>query len=154
MMGERPTISSPAVSDSYAQDEHSRHADEDVMSPTRPREQDPQALLPLKPIELLVLTMLSGSDRHGYGLRQDIVDHTNGRVALEAGNLYRYIRRLESEGLVGETEPRRSSDRDDERRIYYRLLPFGRRVLAAELLRLQALMRMAESNRVIAPVRA
>jgi DNA-binding PadR family transcriptional regulator len=114
---------------------------------------DPHELLPLKPIELLVLTMLSSGDRHGYGLRQDIVEHTKGRVSLEAGNLYRYIRNLESEGLIEETEPRPSGAGDDERRIYYTLLPFGRRVLATELQRLRELMRLAESNRVIAPAR-
>ena len=34
-----------------------------------------------KPIELLVLTMLSGGDRHGYGIRQDILEHSGGRIA-------------------------------------------------------------------------
>ena len=116
------------------------------MSPSRSRARDPRALLPLKPIELLVLTMLSTGERHGYGLRQDIVDHTEGRVALEAGNLYRHIRKLQSGGLVGETEPRPAGRGDDERRIYYRLLPFGRQVLAAELERLRALMRIVEDN--------
>lgn len=124
------------------------------MTPSRGRERDPNELLPLKPIELLVLTMLSAGERHGYGIRQDIVDHTRGRISLEAGNLYRHIRRLESEGLLGETEPRPVASDDDERRIYYRLLPFGRRVLAAEMLRLRALMRIAEANRVLQPARA
>src|SRR5215212_6735777 len=110
------------------------------------RDANPDDLLPLKPIELLVLTMLSRGERHGYGIRQDIVTHTSGRIALEAGNLYRHIRRLQSEGLIGETEPRPVAGNDDERRIYYRLLPFGRRVLAAEVLRLRALMRIAEEN--------
>jgi DNA-binding PadR family transcriptional regulator len=123
------------------------------MTPQRSRDRDPDDLLPLKPIELLVLTMLSAGDRHGYGLRQDIVTHTEGRVALEAGNLYRHIRKLQSEGLVEETEPR-AVDGDDERRIYYRLLPFGRRVLGAELGRLRALMRIAEANRVPSPSRS
>ena len=116
--------------------------------PYRARERDPNELLPLKPIELLVLTMLSAGERHGYGLRQDIVAHTQGRISLEAGNLYRHIRKLETEGLVEETEPRPIAANDDERRIYYRLLPFGRRVLGAEMLRLRALMRIAEANRV------
>jgi len=115
---------------------------------------DPNDLLPLKPIELLILTMLSAGERHGYGIRQDIVDHTEGRVALEAGNLYRHLRRLESEGALAETEPKPVPGAgDDERRIYYRLLPFGRRLLAAELNRLRALMRIAEANRVIQPAR-
>ena len=115
---------------------------------------DPSALLPLKPIELLILTMLSGGERHGYGIRQDIVDHTGGRIALEAGNLYRHIRKLESEKLVAETEPRAVPGDDDERRIYYRLLPFGRRVLAAEVRRLRALIAVAEANHVAAPANA
>ena len=122
--------------------------------PFKAQERDPEELLPLKPIELLVLTMLSAGERHGYGLRQDIVAHTEGRISLEAGNLYRHIRKLQSEGLVEETEPRPIANNDDERRIYYDLLPFGRRVLGAEMLRLRALMRIAEANRVLAPARA
>jgi DNA-binding PadR family transcriptional regulator len=116
------------------------------VNPSRSRARDPREFLPLKPIELLVLTMLSGGDRHGYGLRQDIVDHTEGRVALEAGNLYRHIRRLQSDGLVDETEARASGRADDERRIYYRLAPFGRQVLAAEIARLRALMRIVDRD--------
>lgn len=116
------------------------------------RSPDPATLLPLKPVELLILTMLSAGDRHGYGIRQDIADHTGGRVALEAGNLYRHIRRLQSDGLIDETEPRPLTDTGDERRIYYRLIPFGRRVLAAEVRRLRALIAIAEANQIIAPV--
>jgi DNA-binding PadR family transcriptional regulator len=122
------------------------------MPPTRPRDRDPYELLPLKPIELLVLTMLSAGERHGYGLRQDIVSHTKGRISLEAGNLYRHIRKLQSDGLVEETEPKLVGVESDERRIYYRLLPFGRRVLAAEIRRLRELMRIAEDNSILAPV--
>jgi DNA-binding PadR family transcriptional regulator len=118
----------------------------------RRRERDPDELLPLRPIELLILTMLSAGDRHGYGIRQDIVEHTGGRIALEAGNLYRHVRRLETESLVAESD-RRAAD-DDERRIYYTLTPFGRRVLAAELLRLRALVQLAEERRIIAPAGA
>ena len=117
--------------------------------PKRPP--DPDSLLPLKPVELLILTMLSAADRHGYGIRQDIAEHTSGRVALEAGNLYRHIRRLQSEGLIDETEPRPLASSGDDRRIYYRLLPFGRRVLAAEVRRLRALIAIAEANQVLAP---
>src|SRR5947199_7175230 len=103
---------------------------------SRARDRDPRNVLPLKPFELLVLTMLSAGDRHGYGIRQDIIDHTNGSIELEAGNLYRTIRRLEADGLVDESDRRPAEETDDERRRYYRLTPFGRRVLAAELERL------------------
>src|SRR6185369_9787730 len=95
---------------------------------------DPESFLPLKPIELLIVTMLSAGNRHGYGIRQDIFAHTDGRVAIEAGNLYRHIRGLEASGLIDEaTSPRSETD---ERRIYYRLTPLGKRVLGAEMRRL------------------
>lgn len=119
--------------------------------PTRPSE-DPEALLPLRPVEALLLTMLAGGDRHGYGLRQDIVAHTGGRIVLEVGTLYRHLRRLEDERLL--TEAPQPSGEDDDRRIYYRLTPFGKRVLAAEMARMRSLLRLAESRRVIAPGRS
>jgi DNA-binding PadR family transcriptional regulator len=110
----------------------------------------PDDLLPLRPVELLLLSMLAAGDRHGYGLRQDIIDHTGGKLELEAGSLYRHIRRLEDARLVVEAA---APLQEDERRIYYRLTPFGRKVLAAEMLRLRALVRLAERYRVITPAR-
>ena len=121
--------------------------------PSRPATEDPDALLPLKPVEALLLTMLTAGDRHGYGLRQDIIDHTGGKIALEAGSLYRYLRRLEEAGALAEASGRHPAE-DDERRIYYRLTPFGKRVLAAEMVRLRSLVRLAEARRVIAPGRS
>jgi DNA-binding PadR family transcriptional regulator len=103
--------------------------------------------LPLKPVELLVLTVLAGGDRHGYGIRQQILEVTDGRVSVEAGNLYRHIRALEQDKLVDDVAAPRSST--DERRIYYRLTPLGRRVLSAELRRLRALIQLAEQKGIL-----
>lgn len=111
----------------------------------------PETHLPLRPVELLLLTMLTAGNRHGYGLRQDILDHTGGKIELEAGSLYRHIRRLEDARLVAEAP---APADEDERRIYYRLTPFGRKVLAAELVRLRSLVRLAESRRIISPARS
>ena len=121
------------------------------MSPRQPPD-DPEALLPLRPVEALLLTMLANGDRHGYGLRQDIIEHTGGKIELEAGSLYRHIRRLEDAGAGGRGGG--APPEEDERRIYYRLTPFGRKVLAAEMLRLRALVRLAEARRVISPARS
>ncbi|MDQ6829870.1 MAG: PadR family transcriptional regulator [Gemmatimonadota bacterium] len=109
---------------------------------------------PIKPVELLILTMLTAGERHGYGIRQDIIDHTGGEMRLEAGNLYRSIGRLMDQGLVAESGRRPAADLDDERRRYYKLTPFGRRVLADEMLRLRALVRLAESRKLITQERA
>jgi DNA-binding PadR family transcriptional regulator len=96
--------------------------------------------------------MLVAGERHGYGIRQDILDHSRGRIELEAGSMYRHIRHLEDEGLVQPAAAHHAPD-DDPRRIYYSLTPFGRRVLAAEMRRLRELVHLAESRRVIAPAR-
>lgn len=117
-----------------------------------PPSKNPDDLIPLKPVETLILSMLAGGERHGYGIRQDVLDHTRGRIELEAGSLYRHIRRLENDGLVESGGGRRPAA-GDERRIYYRLSPFGRRVLAAEMLRLRELVRLAEARHIIAPAR-
>ena len=108
-------------------------------------------LLPLRPVDFLVLLMLAQGDRHGYGIMQDVEAHTQGEVLLEAGSLYRTIRRLQDQGLLTESGRRPSADRDDERRRYYRLTPMGRRVVGAEADRLRALVRLAEAAQVLAP---
>ena len=91
--------------------------------------------------------MLAAGNRHGYGLRQDILDYTDGKVELEAGTLYRHIRRLEDAKLVAEAG---APADEDERRIYYRLTPFGRKVLTAETVRLKSLVRLAERHLTLA----
>jgi len=119
---------------------------------TMPGSADPTRFLPLRPVELLILTVLGSGDRHGYAIRKQVLESTQGRVSIEAGNLYRYIRSLEDDGLVADA-PTRSVDADD-RRIYYRLTTLGRRVLGAELERLRALVRHAEAEGLVAPSRA
>jgi PadR family transcriptional regulator PadR len=103
----------------------------------------------IKPVELLVLTVLAAGDRHGYGIRQDILRHTGGEIEIEAGNLYRLIRGLEDDGYVDEARAPRNET--DERRIYYKLTPLGRKALAAEMLRLRELVRLAEIRGILAP---
>jgi DNA-binding PadR family transcriptional regulator len=95
------------------------------------------------------MSMLLGGERHGYGIMLDVAEHTGEAIQLEVGSLYRSLRRLLDEGLVEESERRPASDLDDERRRYYRLSAFGKRVLAAEALRLRRLVRLAESHGLV-----
>ena len=105
----------------------------------------PNDFLPLKPVEFLILMTVATGERHGYGIMLDIAERT------EAGGLYRSIRRLLSDKLLTESARRPVVDLDDERRRYYALSPLGKRVLAAEALRLRALVRAAEAIRIIDP---
>lgn len=122
------------------------------MAVTPTRAEAPESRTPLRSIDFLILLMLARSgDRHGYGIMQDVSEHTAGSVELEAGSLYRTIRRLQDDRLLEESSRRPAADLDDERRRYYRLTPFGKRVVAAEAARLRRLVRIAESARILAP---
>ena len=51
--------------------------------------------------------------------------------------------------LIVETDTRPSADTDDERRRYYRLTPLGRKVAAAEIERLEAIVEMAREKKLV-----
>src|SRR5512143_2316008 len=102
---------------------------------------DPHRHLPLKPVDLHLLLALAEEDRHGYALVQAISQATNGLIELDPGNLYRVIKRMLAAGLVAESERRGQPDPGEERRRYYRLTALGRKVVALELRRLDALLR-------------
>jgi len=119
--------------------------------PKTPQVPSPKDFLPLKPVEFLILMTVAAGERHGYGIMLDIAERTGGSVRLEAGGLYRSIRRLLVDKLLTESGRRPAADLDDERRRYYALSPLGKRVVAAEALRLRALVREAEASRIIDP---
>lgn len=93
--------------------------------------------LPLKPVDLHVLLVLTDGACHGYGIVKAIAERTDGSLRLEPGNLYRYVRRLVEIGAV-ERADRRAAE-GDERRRYYRVTSWGRRLLAAEAERMRVL---------------
>jgi DNA-binding PadR family transcriptional regulator len=104
-----------------------------------------EALLPLKPSWLQVLLSLAGDARHGYAIMQEVAERTGGKVRLWPATLYGTIRQLEEEGLV-RSDPHGS---DDPRRRCYQLTPLGREVLAAEMRRLEQLVRLARARGVV-----
>jgi DNA-binding PadR family transcriptional regulator len=104
---------------------------------------NPESFLPLRPLDLELLLALAESERHGYGLVQEIARRTDGLIRLEPGNLYRVIRRLLADGLVAQSTRRPAPDLADERRRYFRITAFGELVVAAEVRRLRALVTSA-----------
>ena len=101
--------------------------------------------MPLRPIELHVLLALIAGPLHGYALVRRIDEDSEGRVGLLPGNLYAVIRRLEAEGLVGES-PRKPAPDEDQRRRYYQLTAKGRRMLAREARHLENLLERLRSR--------
>lgn len=116
---------------------------------TEPTAPSPESLLPLKPVDFMVLMTLARGERHGYGIVADIAEQTEGRIRLVPGNLYAVLQRLDGKGLLAETDRRPAPDLDDRRRRYYAITAFGRRVLSAEAERLKGLVGLAEAMDLI-----
>ncbi|MFZ0589554.1 MAG: PadR family transcriptional regulator [Bryobacteraceae bacterium] len=108
-------------------------------------ERKPRDLLPLSSASFYILVALADADRHGYSILCDIADRTAGKVKLNPGTLYTTIKRLLADGLIIELDERPDPEADDERRRYYRITPFGRRVVRGEAARLEELVTMARS---------
>src|SRR5580658_2341910 len=96
--------------------------------------------LPLKPQWFHILLSLAGEEQHGYGIMQEVLQRTGGKVRLWPATLYGSIKRLIEEGLIEESDERPAPELDDARRRYYRLTGLGKRVLDAECERLQELV--------------
>lgn len=93
-------------------------------------------LLPLAPATLHILLALAGDKLHGYGIMREVARQSEGRYKLGPGTLYDNLQRLLKDGLVEEVDAG-----DNPRRRYYRLSSLGRGVLAAEIARLETIVK-------------
>jgi DNA-binding PadR family transcriptional regulator len=93
--------------------------------------------LPLSPAALHILLALAGEDMHGYGIMQEVARQSDGAYKLGPGTLYDNIQRLMDQGMITEVKS------DDPRRRLYRLSSLGRKVLSAEISRLEGVIREA-----------
>jgi len=103
-------------------------------------------LLPLQPATFHILLALTGEDRHGYAIIQEVAARTGGEVKLSAGTLYRSIQRMLEQGLISEPRRRPAPALDDPRRRYYRITPLGTAAARAEAYRLEQLVKLARSH--------
>jgi len=138
--------------------------------PMARRSPDPKDQLPLTPVVLHILLALAdgrrpgaleaGDDagRHGYAVAQEVEAMTDGQIRMGPGTLYGSIQRMLTSGLIEEVGRGRTGARthlagsdDDERRRYYRLSLFGRRVLELELARLARVVQVARTKHLLSP---
>ena len=111
---------------------------------------EPEALLPLSPAVFHILLTLVAQERHGYSIMREVESYTDGSLRLGTTTLYRSIKQMLAAHLIEEAEERPDPLLDDERRRYYRLTPFGRKVLRAESARLAKLVSLAQAKGVLA----
>jgi DNA-binding PadR family transcriptional regulator len=91
-------------------------------------------------VEPAALAALLGGGTHGYDVRRAIHEYTGGELDVDAGGLYRVLRRLEDEGFVvsawtdGDVGPQR---RD------YKLTAEGRELAEGWILHLRERQRLS-----------
>jgi len=107
---------------------------------------DPEKFIPLKTHWFHIMLSLAGGEQHGYGIMQEVLTRTEGKVRLWPATLYGTIKRLIEAELIEESDERPAPELDDARRRYYRLTPLGKRALSAECERLQELVRIIQKQ--------
>jgi DNA-binding PadR family transcriptional regulator len=118
--------------------------------------QDPETLLPLTPVVLHILLALADErqGKHGYAVAREVEQLTDDRIRMGPGTLYGSIQRMLDASLIEEAQRAKRSKAqpdDDERRRYYRITPFGRRVLELEVGRLADVVAIARRKQILRP---
>jgi len=104
---------------------------------------DPLDYLPLTESTFYILLSLAPGRKHGYAIMKDVQDLSRERVSLSTSTLYTSVGRLLDQELI----ERLSDDEQDAGpglpRKSYILTDLGRRVLEAESVRLQGMVKEA-----------
>ena len=109
-----------------------------------PTVRDPIEILPLTPLTLQILVVLTPEPLHGYAVIKEVRYATDERINPGTGTFYSAIHRMTREGVIEETDAPQSGD---QRRRYYAITNFGREVLNAETERLAEVIEQARSAR-------
>ncbi|MCY3784691.1 MAG: PadR family transcriptional regulator [Chloroflexi bacterium] len=99
--------------------------------------------LPLPVAQLHILLALVTGDKHGYAIMREVEALTDGAVTMGPGTLYGAVKKMLKSELVEESDERPDPELDDQRRRYYRITAFGKRVLDAEINRMEQLAHAA-----------
>jgi DNA-binding PadR family transcriptional regulator len=98
-----------------------------------PAKLDPEKFLPLTEATYYILLALA-EPLHGYGVMQKVALVSEASVNLGPGTLYGAFSQLEGQKLIEKV-------REEDRRKVYQLTALGRQVLAAQLERLELMVR-------------
>lgn len=105
----------------------------------------PKKLLdPLPSAAFQILLALADGDSHGYGIMRHVAEQTSGRMRLGPGTLYSSIQSLLEAACIEEVECESA-----DRRRCYRLTSTGRKRVREEVERLEELLRVARSKKLL-----
>ncbi len=104
---------------------------------------------PLSTPVLHIMLVLADGPRHGYAIKQEVHDRTDGAVRLGPGTLYEAIQRLEDGGFIEEAPARRLAEPvngQQAQRRYYQLTERGWTALRQEIRALGQVVDVARAN--------
>ena len=104
---------------------------------------------PLRSNQFQILLALADKPLHGYAIRAEVLERTDGTVNLWPGMLYRSLKGLLEEGLIRECPPPDDAPSDARERHYYDISPTGQHALATEATRMAAYVDAARQKRVL-----
>jgi DNA-binding PadR family transcriptional regulator len=110
---------------------------------------DLQYLLPLTPAVFFILFALADGEKHGYAIMQAASHISDHQFRMGPGTLYTTIQRLLDLGLIAETESSGGQSDHESRRRYYKLTRTGKTVLAADLSRMESVVRLARTKKLV-----
>jgi DNA-binding PadR family transcriptional regulator len=101
---------------------------------------------PLSEATLFILLSLAPGPRHGYAIMKDVQMLSDDRIVLSTGTLYGALKRLLEQDWIERVDDPEPNDTERERKAYA-LTQMGRRILKAEVERLQKLIATARRLR-------
>lgn len=107
---------------------------------------DPRTFLPLTPVAFHVLVTLEAGPKHGYAIKREVEERTQGVIRLGAGTLYHAVGSLAKRGLIAGCEPPEAETVGSSRWRYYEITPLGAGVLRAEVARLESDVAFARAS--------
>ncbi len=115
-------------------------------------ETDIHSNLPLTEATFFILLSLADKPKHGYAIMKDVQALSEGKAMLGTGTLYGALKRLLEQNWIERVGQEKGceaeTDQDGRPRKAYALTRIGRRVLEAEVARLQRLVTVADLRTV------
>ena len=105
------------------------------------------SLLPLREPTFFILLSLAQGEKHGYAIIKDVGALSRDGVVLSTGTLYEALARLLDQTLIERVEEPAATEEPNHPgrpRKAYRLTARGRRVLGAEIERMQTVLTVAQ----------
>ena len=104
---------------------------------------EPLSYLPLTEPTFYILLSLAPGRKHGYAILKDVKDLSGERINLSTSTLYTAVGRLLDQDLIERLDDNDEDPSPGLPRKSYALTELGRRVLEAETVRLQGMVKEA-----------